>query len=172
MNVSEVLNAWGTEPRASAQRLMEQYGEPDEISKSMLIWRDTPDGWKRTELSDEPTLHKFPAEHNDFLKQVIDYKVPIGMFSTLAAFDGSIGADRTRGEMSARCGGTSMNLVAINLAHDIITGRRSVDLARREYTRVYKAYQDGERPEYTQSFQFEFPFGDTKDPDVVTLNGD
>lgn len=170
MTTEEVIGKWDKEPRESAERLIKEYGEPDEISDSMLVWHETKDGWKRSELTNHPTPHKFPAEHNDILEQFIDYKVPIGMFSTLAAFDGSIVADRTRGEMSARCGGTSMNFVAINLAHDIITGKRTVDLARCEYAKLYQAYKDGEEPEYTQGFQFEHPFGDTKDPDVVTLN--
>lgn len=61
-----------------------------------------------------------------------------------------------------------MNFVAINLAHDIITGKRSVAEARQEYTRLYEAYQDGEKPPYTQAFQFPLPKEDTKDLDTVT----
>jgi hypothetical protein len=63
-----------------------------------------------------------------------------------------------------------MNFVAINLAHDIVTGKRSVEEAREEYTRLYKAYKDGEKPPYTESFQFDLPKGDTKDRDTATLS--
>ena len=77
--------------------------------------------------------------------------------------------ERTKGEISARCGGTSMNFVAINLAHDIITGKRSVEEARKEYTKLYQAYKQGEKPAYTQQFQFEVAKGKTGDPDVPTL---
>ena len=62
-----------------------------------------------------------------------------------------------------------MNFVAINLAHDIVTGKRSVEEAREEYGRLYRAYKDGEKPPYTQGFQFDLPMGDTRDPDVATL---
>jgi hypothetical protein len=68
--------------------------------------------------------------------------------------------------MSARCGGTSMNFVAINLAHDIITRKSTVEAARDEYVRLYKAYNAGEHPPYTQSFQFPLPREDTKDLDI------
>lgn len=166
ISVDEIIKHWQREPRESAERIILAYGEPHEFSESMLIWRETPDGWKRSELTNEPTPHNFPAAHSDFLAQFIDYKVPIGMFSILAFYDGSVVCDRTRGELSVRCGGTAMNFAAINLAHDIITGRRTVELARSEYTRLYKAFAEGETPPYTQGFQFEMPFGDTRDPDV------
>jgi hypothetical protein len=85
-------------------------------------------------LSREETPHDFPAHHTDFLEQFIDYRVPVEMFSKLAEYDGSVIAERTKEELSARCGGTSMNFVAINLAHDIISGARSVADATRDST--------------------------------------
>ena len=167
--LEQVLKEWPQEPRASAERLVDFYGPPQEYSRSMLVWYNTKDGWKRTVLSREQTPHNFPAQHTDFLEQFIDYKVPVELYSKLAEFDGSVIVERTKGEMSARCGGTSMNFVAINLAHDIVTGKRSVDDARREYTRLYQAYKSGEKPPYTQEFQFPLPKGDTKDLDRPTV---
>ncbi|MGB9177916.1 MAG: hypothetical protein WCB68_01620, partial [Pyrinomonadaceae bacterium] len=166
----EVVKDWPKEPRESAERLIDEYGEPDEYSESQLIWYDTKDGWKRTVLSREETPHDFPAHHTDFLEQFIDYRVPVEMFSPLAEYDGSVMVERTKGELSARCGGTSMNFVAVNLAHDIITGKRTVEAARKEYARLYQAYNDGEKPPYTEGFQFELSKKDTKDPDIATLS--
>ena len=160
---------WPKEPRESAERLVEYYGPPQEYTSSQLTWHNTHDGWKRTVLTAEETPHEFPAHHTDFLEQFIDYRVPIEMFSALAAYDGSVVADRTRGELSARCGGTSMNFVAINLAHDIVSGTRTIDEAREEYARLYRAYKDGEKPPYTQGFQFERTNGDTRDPDSPSI---
>jgi len=168
-NLEEVIKNWPKEPRESARRLIEYYGPPDEYSASMLAWRNTRDGWKRTVLSKEEVPHDFPAHHTDFLEQFIDYKVPVEMYSKLAEYDGSVIAERTKGEILARCGGTSMNFVAINLAHDIVTGQRTVAEARQEYARLYRAYQNGEKPPYTQSFQFPLPRGDTKDLDRPAL---
>jgi hypothetical protein len=167
--VEDVIKDWPKEPRESATRLIEYYGQPDEYSPSQLVWHNTKDGWKRTVLSREEVPHDFPAHHTDFLEQFINYRVPIEMFSPLAEYDGSVIVERTKGELSARCGGTSMNFVAINLANDIITGKRSVAEARDEYTRLYQAYQNGEKPPYAQSFQFALPKQDTKDTDTPTL---
>ncbi|HEU4691403.1 MAG TPA: hypothetical protein VFS23_23710 [Vicinamibacterales bacterium] len=163
--VDSVIANWPEEPRESAKRLIEQYGPPQEYTASQLIWHGTHDGWKRTILTAEETPHEFPAHHMDFLEQFIDYRVPVEMFSALAAYDGSVVADRTRGELSARCGGTSMNFVAVNLAHDIVAGIRTIDEARAEYLRLYRAFEQGEKPAYTQGFQFDRSNGDTRDPD-------
>ena len=168
-DLRNVIEKWSQEPQESAKRLIDYYGEPDEFSSSRLIWYNTSDGWKRTVLVNEMVPHDFPARHNDFLEQFIDYKVPIDMFSKLAAYDGSVIAERTKGELSARCGGTSMNFVAINLAHDIVSGKRFVEEARAEYARLYKAQQDGQQEPYAGSFQFELPKEDTKDLDVAIL---
>jgi hypothetical protein len=151
------------------EALIEYYGEPHEYSPSQLIWYDTKDGWKRTVLTKEEIPHNFPSPHTDFLEQFIDYRVPLEKYTDLARFDGSVMIERTKGEMSARCGGTSMNFVAINLAHDIIIGKLLVQEAREEYTKLYQAYQKGKKPAYTQQFQFEVPKGETSDPDVATL---
>lgn len=163
--IEQVIKDWSKNPKESAERLLDYYGEPDEYSDSQLIWYDTDDGWKRTVLRNEEIPHEFPAPHTDYLEQFIDYQVPVEMYSKLAQFDGSIIAERTKGEMSARCGGTSMNFVAINLAHDIITETLSVEDAREEYARLYKAFQEGEKPPYTQEFQFSIP-RNTGDPDT------
>lgn len=163
-----IVKHWPKNPRESAQRLTETYGEPKEATASRLIWHHTNDGWKRTELSSEEIPHDFPAHHTDYLEQFIDYRVPVDKVAALAEFDGSVMVERTRGEISARCGGTSMNFVAINLAHDIVTGKRSVAEARHEYARLYEAYKKGEKPPYTRAFQFSVPNGGTADLDVPT----
>jgi hypothetical protein len=171
-HLQELIGGWPKEPRESAQRLIEYYGEPHEYSASQLIWYGTSDGWKRTVLSREEAPHHFPSPHTDFLEQCIAYKVPVDMYSALAEYDGSVIVERTKGEMSARCGGTAMNFVAINLAHDIVTGKRSVSEARAEYTRLYQAYKAGKHEPYTQAFQFELPHTDTRDLDVSTIGPD
>lgn len=166
-----IIKDWPKEPQESAKRLVQEYGEPAEYSRSRLIWYETKDGWKRTVLSNEEIPHDFPSHHTDFLEQFINYRVPIEMYSTLAEFDGSVIAERTKGELSARCGGTSMNFVALNLAHDLITRKTTVQEARAEYTRLYDAYKRGEKPPYTQAFQFKLTEANTQDPDVSTLSG-
>ena len=169
-DLATLIADWPKEPRASARWLVEYYGDPDEHSASQLIWYGTPDGWKRTVLSREETPHDFPLPHSDYVQQFIDYHVPVEMFSKLAAYDGSVIVERTKGELSARCGGTSMNFVAINLAHDIITRARTVAEARDECARLFASFHLGIEQPYTKSFQFAVARGGTIDRDMSTLS--
>jgi hypothetical protein len=167
--VERTISRWPRAPQASARRLIEAYGPPDEHSPSTLTWYRTPDGWKRTVLTRHQVPHDFPLHHTDFLEQFIDYRVPLEMYSALAEFDGSVMVERTRGELSARCAGTSMNFAAVNLANDIVCGRRTVAEAREEYVRLYQAVQRGEHPSYAEAFLFRLSRVDTRDPDVSLL---
>ena len=102
-SAQDVIRTWPKNPRESAMRLIDYYGPPDEVTPSMLVWRRTKDGWKRTVLSREEVPHDFPSHHTDYLEQIIDYRVPVEKFSALAEFDGSVIVERTKGEISARC---------------------------------------------------------------------
>lgn len=164
-SIEAAIRDWPDEPRESARRLTDYYGEPDEVTPSFLIWHEKAKPWKRTVLSRQQARHDFPSTHNDFVEQTIDYRVPVGKIGELGAFDGSVLVDRTRGELSARCGGTSKNFLAINLAVDIAEGRRTVDEARRVLAEVAKRFDEGDKDPLTQAFQFDIPQGRTGDPD-------
>lgn len=95
--------------------------------------------------------------------------MPPQRFTDLAKFDGSVMAVRTRGELSARCEGEEANFLAINLAHDIITGERSVEDARERYAQAMQAMTEGRDDPYVQRLLFDPPSGETGDPDEQVL---
>src|SRR3546814_16591596 len=84
------------------QRQARQDGEPDEVTDTQLVWH-RPGPWKRMIASKACYRHDFPAPHTDSVESVIDYRVPPDKFTALAEFDGSVMAERTAGEVSARC---------------------------------------------------------------------
>lgn len=162
--VEEILADWPDEPADIADETIEKYGWPDEAAPSELLWRGT-GPWKRTELYRDGVPHHFPKKHTDYLKQVIDYHVPLEKLDDLGRFDGSVYVDRTNGELAAKCDDEMANFLAINLAHDIVTGETTVDEARQEYaTTMVKTMMDVE-PDYVQGLQFELPEGKQRDPD-------
>jgi hypothetical protein len=62
--------------------------------------------------------------------------------------------------MAARCDKEAANFLALNLAHDILTGERTVDEARAFYGDTMQAVMGGgqpENPEYIQGFTFDVP---------------
>jgi len=162
--VSSLVAGWPAKSQEVANALIAKYGQPHEATATLLVWHNN-GPWKHTMLSRDPVPHDFPKPHVDLVEQVIDYRVPPDRFDELAAYDGSVIVERTRGEMSARCDKEEMNFLALNLANDIVTGRRTVEEARRFYAETAAAFMNGERPPYTQQLQFAVPQGGTADRD-------
>lgn len=166
--IDDIVAEWPEEPSEIAEQMIETYGLPDEAAPSELLWYNT-GPWKRTELYRDGVPHNFPKEHNDYLEQVIDYGAPPEKYDELAQFDGSVYPDRTNGELAAKCDKESMNFLALNLAHDIITDDKTVDEAREAYARTAVKAMMGADPDYTTDFQFANPAGDQRDPDETIV---
>lgn len=167
--VEQILEDWPNEPAEIAQGMIEKYGVPDEAAPSELLWYDT-GPWKRSELYRDGVPHNFPKAHEDYLKQVIDFRVPPEKFDELGRFDGSVYVDRTNGELAAKCDKEAMNFLALNLAYDLITGETTVEDARKDYGVTALKDMMGGSPAYTQDLQFDLPGGKERDPDesIVT----
>lgn len=140
---------------------------PNEATPSRLIWFDN-GRWKRTIVWDE-VPHNFPKPHTDVLEQFVDYRVPVDKVSALARYDGSVVVERTKGEVSARCDMEEVNFLALNLMHEIASGGRTVDDARRVYAETATAFMSGKSSPYTDGLQFESRRDDTADLDEVTM---
>ena len=167
--VDELLADWPDDPTEVANEVIDRYGPPDEAMPSRLVWFDN-GPWKRSVLRRDGVPHEFPAHHTDYLEQVVDYHVEPERHADLGRFDGSVTVRRTRGELSAECHGEPANFLALNLAHDVLTGEKSVEEAREAYTEIFARKQAGGTPEYVQGFQFQLPQGDQRDPDERTLS--
>jgi hypothetical protein len=166
--VEELVAGWPETPRESAKTVVEKYGPPDEATESFLVWHERAP-WKRMVLWRDEVDHGFPTPHKDVLEQVIDYRVPPELGSELLRYDGSVVVERTRGELSARCEGEEANFLALNLAHEIVTGAITADEARQKYTEAMRSFSAGERPETMQRLVFEVARGGTSDADRPTI---
>jgi len=165
---SEVIGTWPAESREAAQLVLAKYGEPDEATPSTLTWHDV-GPWKRIVAGREFFSHEFPAPHFDSVESFLSYRVPPERFSDLAAFDGSVIVERTAGEVSARCHDEEANLLALNLMHDIVTGRKSVAEARVYYAQEFLDARRKRPTPYMEQLRFE-PGHDTRDPDNRMLS--
>jgi hypothetical protein len=166
--VEAIINTWASVPQKVARRMIEKYGPPNEAIPSRLIWYQN-GPWKRTILYRDEVPHNFPKPHTDVLEQYINYRVPPEKFDELAAFDGSVVADRTKGEVMARCDMEEMNFLSLNLMHDIVTGKHTVEEARQFYAEMAVAFMMNRPAPYTERLQFEVPTGDTADLDEVMI---
>lgn len=168
---TEQIKAWPKQSREAAQLVIDKYGEPDEVTESELIWHKC-GPWKRMIASKRFFRHDFPAPHTDAVESVLDYRVPPEKFSELAAFDGSVIAERTAGEVSARCHDEEANFLALNLMHDIVTGAKTVDAARDHYAKEFADYRRKKPTPYMEGLRFAAGTGDTADPDWPLLSKD
>jgi hypothetical protein len=125
LSAEDVIADWKETPQKAAYAMIKKYGQPDEVTEERLVWHDN-GPWKRTELINEEIDHRFPMPHKDALLQVIDYQVPADKFDELAAFDGSVIVERTRGELAARCDKEEANFLAARRLFQLPGGNRSL----------------------------------------------
>lgn len=166
---SELIKDWPEESREAAQLVIDAHGEPDETTDNLLIWHK-PGPWKRIVATKAFWQHDFPAPHMDCVESVLDYRVPVGKFTELAEFDGSVVCERTAGEVSARCHDEQANMLALNLMHDVVTGEKSAQEARDHYAKEFADYRRKKPTPYMDGLRFTAPGGETADPDARVLS--
>ncbi len=164
------LKSWPKASQMAAEEMMQKYGNPDVMGNDVLVWINK-GMWKRIVVNKQETPHNFPVQHTDMLMQSISHKVPLDKYDELAKFDGSVIVNRTQGFLSARCDKEANNILALNLAHDIITGKKSVEQARSDYGKIVMEKMKGGNPEYMQKLLFS-PDSNAADADINTTGLD
>jgi hypothetical protein len=168
LDASTVIKEWPADARTVTAALLTKYGPADEVTPTLITWHNR-GPWKKIAASKEATPHNFPFPHGDIVENFTDYKVPTDLFSKLAQFDGSVTVSRTRGLLSARCHDEEANHLAINLAHDIITGKTTVAQARQAYVDTMLAFREHKPTPYMQRLQFK-PQASAGDPDIALVS--
>ena len=150
-----MLGTWKATPKKTGMAILEKYGPPDEMTRTRMVWINT-GPWVWSILTNDPTPHQFPVAHEDVLEQAISYAIPEDRVDELAHYDGSIVANRTQGELSARCDKEEANFLAVNLANDVAKGAKTVDASRQYYAAaIDKFMKHGQLDPYMKALQFE-----------------
>ena len=160
------LSKWPEASRMAVEEITAKYGNADIMSDHVFIWMNK-GVWKKICIDKMESKHSFPIEHTDMMETTISYKVPIYFMEELGKFDGSITFDRTQGTMSARCDKEANNFLALNLAYDILTSKKTVAQARTAYGDIVKQKMNGGNPLYMQKLTFS-PQENAPDPDKNT----
>ena len=165
-----IIAAWPDAPKKGARQRIEQYGAPNEATPTKLFWYHA-GPWKRILATSDILTHNFPAPHSDFLTMWIDYQVPVDLVDSITRYDGSCLVDRTAGEAAARCDSEAANMITLNLMHEIVTGKRTVDEARKVYAENMAGYTMGRPAPYAERLLFPVAQGGTQDPDEGNMAG-
>lgn len=163
---SSLIMHWPGRSRRLAYALIEKYGTPHEATPSMLIWHYN-GPWKRTVVHRDGVNHNVPYSHIDILEQTVDTRIRPSLASEVIQFDGSVLIDRTRGEMTAYCENEHANIFLLNLAHDIILGRKTAKEARKILVDTSDFFHSILPNLYRDSLQFTSTV-EASDPDMVT----
>lgn len=147
------VSTWPEASRMAVDEITSKYGKPDGVTADELFWLNK-GIWKKICITKMESKHSFPIEHTDMMTTTIMYDVPEDKMDDLGKFDGSVTFDRTQGCLAARCDKEANNFLALNLANDIITGKKSVDEARKVYGDIVKEKMNGGNPEYMQKLSF------------------
>lgn len=154
-DAAQLIRNWTEESRLAAQNVIDAYGQPDVVTEEFLVWKDN-GPWKKTIVYKEGIAHSFPKPHKGVVEQSVAYQVPVDMYDDLAKFDGALTLDRNAGEMTVRSQNEAMNYLALNLANEIVTGKRTVEDARRYFAETANAFTSGQTDnEYTRGLMFD-----------------
>ena len=164
--MESMLAAWPAKQRESAMMLVAKYGAPNVAGDQVMIWYNK-GPYLKIELARNEVMHNFPAPHPDYLTSTVKYKVPTDKLDELGQYDGSVWFHRTRGELSAQCDKEEANNLALNLSHDIATGRRTVADARAFYAKTAMAMMAGDKSSpYLTGIMFQ-PNANSADMDMA-----
>ena len=140
----EMFAGWPSRQTETGMMLVSKYGAPSVAGDQMMIWYDKAP-YKMISLSRTEVMHNFPMPHPDYLTFTVMHRVPSDKLDELAQYDGSVWYHRTRGELSAQCDKAEANNLALNLAHDVMTGKRTVGDARAFYAKTMMAMMAGDK---------------------------
>jgi hypothetical protein len=162
-SVDKTIASWPYYARAVARDTIAQYGSPDEVGDNALVWyADGP--WKKT------TVHRLGWPHytfkrdKDYLENAIGYAVPDDRLADLTRFDKRLSADQASAELSSRSESERMNFLALNIADEVIRGKRTVEEAREFYRKTERLASAGKSSPYLVGLLFEVDNAAAPDP--------
>lgn len=152
--LESIIADWPPMAQLGVRQTIKQHGAPQGVTAEALIWTEVAP-FESIKVTKQVDHHDFPMPHMDYMEHTISYLVPAEKAAELAAFDGSLTYDRTRGLMSARCDLQVHNILTLNLAHDIIEGKKTAAEAREAFGKIVGEDNAGMNPAYTAKLQFE-----------------
>jgi len=147
--VDAFIIGWPEVPRLAADEMLQRYGVPDEIAGNRLQWNGRGDWLYTTVYRDEDL-----ARRSGVVEQAVRYRVPVGNWQDLSALAIGVSYDSVQAALVASSESEEANTLALNVAVDVIKGRRGVDEARKFYRRTLDLSLSGKSSRYTRRLLF------------------
>jgi len=165
---AKLTSGWPDSSMSAAKEIISKYGDPQEATTDSLIWRNVAP-FKKIIVHKEVYSHRFPLLHQNALEHVVDYKADLNRVDDVWRYNGSIVLDRTKGEMSSFANNEAMNILGLNLAHDVLSGKISADAARIIFGKETMNYLNGKKTAQISVLRFGNQF-QTADPGESVTN--
>jgi hypothetical protein len=147
-----VIMDWAEPARLLAADLIDEYGPPDRVESSRLVWNNK-HLWKKITVWDD-IPGSSPDDGGYILEQTVSYPVPAQKLEDLAAFSGELRVSADGTELSARSISEDRDYLAVNLADEIVQGIKTPEEARQAYDQILRLKQAGKTSAMTQGFNF------------------
>ncbi|MFI5349382.1 MAG: hypothetical protein ACHQ2Z_07555 [Elusimicrobiota bacterium] len=158
------IRNWPRRSRAVASFMIEKYGEPDGSDSNRLVWYNNGQ-WRKTVVYRRPPRNIEGSRGDDILEQTISYDVPDDKVAALKSFDVRVKFDRGKGELSSRSENENYNYLALNLADEIVRGKRNPDEAVDDYRKMIRLSESGKNSELLYGFSFPLTVEPSGSPD-------
>lgn len=152
----ETITGWPTLAQRMALLTIERYGRPDAVAEDALVWRGN-GPWLRTTVHSRALTRRAYRRDVDFLENTVRYDVPRRLRADLARFDPGLSWNAALGELSSRAESEELNMLALNLADEIIQGVRDVDEALSVRERILRFSASGKASPYLRGLKFVSP---------------
>lgn len=149
-----VIASWPKLARDIAETMIDEYGLPDRYNDDALVWTNN-GPWRRTVVFRRPGPRRPGAKNDDYLEQTINYDVSRDDLPYLRRFDHGLKVDRARGELTARSDSEKLNILALNMADQIVKGNWTVADARGVYRMTTRLASSGKTSPYMRGFLFQ-----------------
>ncbi|MDD5303445.1 MAG: hypothetical protein PHS14_10080 [Elusimicrobia bacterium] len=149
-----IIKNWAPRSRTTARLMLEKYGKPAQFDRNTLVWFNNGE-WKKTIVHRKIYRHDPAGKRQDFLEQTVGYLVPADKLADLKRFNPMVEASLTAGELTFASDSESKNRLALNLAEEIVTGKRGVADARAFFLKTTRLAASGKSSSYLDKLQFE-----------------
>ncbi len=149
----KIIDGWPARARSAARLTMARYGMPNEVGEDALVWHAN-GPWRRTTVHRGSRPRYALWGNKDYLENAIGYAVPNRSLEDLARFDENLRVDPATASLSARSESESRNCLALNLADEIINGKRTVAEARAFQARILRLADSGKWSPYLSGLLF------------------
>lgn len=148
-----IILQWPTFSYRLARSMISKYGQPAESSDVRLVWIDN-GPWKKTVIYRVPPGGRVLGPDAGRLEQSVGYRVLPEQRSELERFDKTIGVDEQAGLLTVLSNAESDNFLAMNLADEVVRGKRSAKEASDFRRQILRLQDSGKSSPYLEKLLF------------------